>query len=177
MVRKIIPTTDQRLRIKSKPVKVFDKKITSLAKDLEDTLKIQKDPEGVGLSACQIGKNLRIFAMVDNGKIRIIANPKIISISKAPGKKKAKKKAHSVMEGCLSVPNYYGPLTRSQKLTLSFQDINGKEKKEIFEGFSAQIIQHEVDHLNGVLFVDHLLAQNKPLYEFTKEGWEEVDLL
>lgn len=80
------------------------------------------------------------------------------------------------MEGCLSIPHYYGPLTRKESITIEYLDEKGKKQKEKFEGFDAQIVQHEIDHLNGKLFVDKLLNQKKPLYKFNKEGeWEEVD--
>lgn len=175
MIKKIVPSTDPALRQKSKAVKVFDKKIKNLAKDLKDTLKVQTDPEGVGLAGCQIGKNLCIFAMEYQGGIKIIINPKILAISKK--REEGKKGKKEVMEGCLSVPNYYGPLHRAKWVKIKFQDEEGKEHVQTFSDFSAQIVLHEIDHLNGILFVDHLLKEGKYLYEITDKGWEEVRIL
>jgi peptide deformylase len=80
------------------------------------------------------------------------------------------------MEGCLSLPNYNGPLTRNNKITIKYLAETGEPRQESFEGFEAQIIQHEIDHLEGILFVDHLIKQNKPLYELVNGEWEEVEL-
>jgi len=63
-----------------------------------------------------------------------------------------------------------------QKITIKYQDTQGKKVKNTFTGFSAQIVQHEIDHLNGILFVDNLIKQKKPLYELIDEEWHEVDL-
>jgi peptide deformylase len=180
MIRKILPADDPILREKSKKIKKFDKKIAKLAKDLKDTLLAQDDPEGVGLAAPQIGKKIQIFVMRYEDKVKTIANPEIISIS--PLKKAKKKKDDNVtkkkiLEGCLSVPHHYGPLKRPQKLTLKYKTVSGKEKVETFTGFPAQIVQHEVDHLYGVLFIDKLLQQKKPLYEIIDDEWHEVELI
>ena len=173
MIKKILSSTDPKLRVVSKPIIVIDKKIEDLAKDLKDTLIAQKDPEGVGLAAPQIGKNTRMFAMIQGKEIKIVLNPEIVSLT--DGKKK-KIKNPSILEGCLSVPYYYGPLIRPQKVKLRYLDLNDRnEKEEEITGFSAQIIQHEVDHLNGILFVDRLLEQEKPLYKLVNDEWEEVD--
>lgn len=174
MIKKIVPAKDPTLREKSKVIKKFDKKIEILAKDLEDTLSVQKDPEGIGLAAPQIGIHLRIFAMIDGKKIRIIANPKILEIKNTPAKKGAKKTS-GILEGCLSIPYYYGPVKRAQLIKLEYRNIKGKKIIEEFKGLPAHIVQHEIDHLNGKLFVDHLLEQKKPLYKVEGDEWEEVD--
>jgi peptide deformylase len=173
MIRKIVPVTDPVLRKKSKPVKKVDKKIKSLIGDLKDTLLAQKNPEGVGLAAPQIGKNLEIFAMKQGKEITIVINPKILSI------KVTKKitKDTKTLEGCLSLPNFYGPLIRSKKITIKYLSEEGKKVTNTFKGFSAQIIQHEIDHLNGVLFVDHLLEKKQPLYEYKSGSWSKVKLI
>jgi len=81
------------------------------------------------------------------------------------------------MEGCLSLPHYYGPLKRSDHITLKYLSPEGKEVTEDFVGFTAQIVQHEIDHLNGILFVDRLLEVKKPLYKLEGDSWEEVELI
>jgi peptide deformylase len=139
MVRKIVKSKDPSLRTISKPVKKIDKKVLSLIRDLTDTLAVQKDPEGVGLSACQIGVNLRVFVMLNKDKkIISIVNPEIIEVSKAKTTPETKK-GNSILEGCLSLPNYYTPLKRAKTVTLKYQTPEGKEKIEEFTGFPAQM--------------------------------------
>ena len=174
MVRKIVRSGNEILRKKSRPVKAIDKKILKLIQDLSETLAIQKEPEGVGLAACQVGVNLQIFVMMDKGKIRPIVNPKVISTSKA---KLSTQKKGSIMEGCLSLPNYYAPLSRSKTVTIRYSNPQGKITTETFTGFEAQIVQHEIDHLNGVMFLERLLEQKKKLYKMVSDGWEEVELV
>ncbi|SRR3990172_9334560 len=185
MVRDILDSKDSRLRLLSKPVKTIDKKITSLINDLKDTLIVQEDPEGIGLAAPQIGKNLRIFIMKPGSEITTIINPEILSVVKRrilsrkhpQGKKYALDSGKKIMEGCLSLPHYYGPITRAAKITIKYLDENGKSVIKTFEKLDSQIIQHEIDHLNGALFVDRLIEQKKPLYEYVDGEWEKVELL
>lgn len=176
MIRKIVLSSNPVLRKKSKPVVKIDKKIKELINDLKDTLSVQKDPEGVGLAAPQIGKNLRVFLAKDRNFERVIINPEILKIEKEshPAKKQSKKE---ILEGCLSIPYYYGPLERAPKITLKYLSESGKSITETFEGFHAQIILHEIDHLEGILFVDHIISENKPLYKVEGDEWEEVELL
>lgn len=175
MNRKIVTVKNPLLRQKSRPVAKVDKKIHELIADMRDTLAAQSDPEGVGLAAPQIGKNVRVFLMVHEGVERICINPEVIEVSEP--KKKTKKKAKTVLEGCLSLPHYYGPLTRAKKITISYLSETGQKVTETFEGFLAQIVQHEIDHLDGVLFIDRIVEQHAPLYLFHGEEWEEVELV
>lgn len=172
MVRKILSATDPKLRTVSKPVAGIDKKVKNLVKDLKETLKVQKDPEGVGLAAPQIGKNQRVFVMLDEGKIKALINPRIVEVKKV--KKKSKKKSE-VMEGCLSIPHFYGPLERATVVKVEYLNEQDKKVTEVFKDFSAEIVQHEIDHLNGILFTDRLLEAKKPLYKMHGNEWEEVD--
>jgi len=173
MVKKILKASDPFLRQKAKPVKVIDKKIQDIIKDLKDTLLIQKDPEGVGLAAPQIGKSLRIFYINHKATSEVFINPQILTegpIIPSPQKEK-------IMEGCLSLPHYYGPLVRASSVKIKYLDENGIKKVREIKGFLAQIILHEVDHLNGILFIDRLLAQKKKLFKLiSEEDWEEVDI-
>jgi peptide deformylase len=174
MVRKIVEVQADSLRKPSLPVKKIDKKILSLVEDMCDTLKAQNDPEGVGLAAPQIGKNLQIFLMSYDNTKRVVINPKVISEAQ---KKTSEKKSKKILEGCLSLPHYYGPIKRSQKIKIEYLNPSGEKIVEEFSGFLAQIVQHELDHLNGVLFVDRILEQNAPLYQFKGDEWEEVELI
>jgi peptide deformylase len=175
MNRKIIDVKNPLLRRKSKEVKTIDKKILGLIADMRETLKAQKDPEGVGLAAPQIGKNLRIFLIYYNGIEHVIINPRIVSKPNTDIKTPYEGK-NKVLEGCLSLPHYYGPIKRAKKITLTYMDENGKTTTRDFKGFLAHIIQHEIDHLEGVLFIDRILEQKGPLYRFKGDDWEEVEL-
>lgn len=175
MILKIVDSKHPALRQKAKKIKKIDKKIKDLAKDLIDTLAAQKDPEGVGLAACQVGKPVAMFAFLDkDNKIKVVINPNIISYTKADNKKQKEK--NKILEGCLSVPNFYGNVKRPTRIVLEYQDLEGKKKKETFTGFQAHIIAHEIDHLNGVLFTDHILKEKKPLFEYKNGEWEKVEI-
>lgn len=179
MVRKIVRSKEPSLRQKSKSVAGIDKKVLNIVKDLKDTLTVQKDPEGVGLAAPQIGKNVRIFACAFKDFQRIVINPEVIEIGeieKKPHSAKASRGKKEILEGCLSLPNYYGPLKRAGKVVLKYLNEKGEEIEETFEGFNAQIILHEVDHLDGILFLDRLFEQKQPLYKVVGDEWEEVEL-
>lgn len=187
MVRKILTTQDPQLRQKSKPVKKIDKKILKILQDLQDTLKVQKDPEGVGLAAPQIGEFYQIFLLQDKKKIVPVLNPKIIKLSKKTNDPPSRKAAEGqvpgektndeyIMEGCLSLPHYYGPVRRAWSVELEYQTPKLENRHETIEGFAAQIIQHEVDHLNGIVFIDKLFAQKRKLYQLVNKEWQEIKL-
>lgn len=176
-IKNVVNVKDSRLRLRSKKVGRVDKKVKALVKDLKDTLSAQVDPEGVGLAAPQIGKNLRVFVMKYNKKSSAFINPQVKYISERKDQKSKKKKTlKKIMEGCLSLPHFYGPLTRPYQVKLQYTNESGKSLTKTFQGFEAQIIQHEIDHLNGVLFIDRLLESKMPLYELVNGEWEEVEI-
>ena len=176
MVKKVLQSTNPKLRLKSKAVGKIDKKIFRLIQDLKDTLAVQKEPEGVGLAAPQIGKNLRMFIVSYKNIKRVVINPEILETQTTHHKAQSTKH-NEIMEGCLSLPNFYGPLKRADFVKLKYQDETGKERVEDFKGFFAQIILHETDHLEGILFVDRLLSAKSPLFRLKGEEWEEVELI
>jgi peptide deformylase len=173
MIRQILNAQDERLRTKSKPVAKIDRKIKTLINDLKETLRAQDDPEGIGLAAAQIGKNLQIFIMKPGDSIKVVINPKILSVKKV----KPTEAVPKTMEGCLSLPHYYSPIVRSREVTIKYLSEKGEEKTQTFRNLEAQIVLHEIDHLEGKLFVDKVLKQKKPLYELVDGEWHEVDLL
>lgn len=176
----VVEVPDERLRRKSKTVPNYDKRVKKLVADMHQTLVAQKDPEGVGLAAVQVGKNVRLFVVNNGGKKLTVINPKVVK--KIPLKDLPKKMPKNLpLEGCLSIPNHYSPLIRGGKITIKYQAPDSQNKKlvektETFSGFMAQIIAHEIDHLNGKLFIDHALSQAAPLYRVDGEEWEEVDI-
>ena len=105
MVREILNTKNQVPRNISKPVVRVDKKIKGLISDLKETLLVQKDPEGVGLAAPQIGKNVRVFVMKPESAVRVIINPEVVKTGSRSKKEEKSPKGRKIMEGCLSLPN------------------------------------------------------------------------
>ncbi|MEK7188686.1 MAG: peptide deformylase [Patescibacteria group bacterium] len=178
---KVIQVPDDQLRLKSKPVLKVDKKIQVLVADMKKALLEQKDPEGVGLAAPQVGKNIRLFIVSYKNVNEVFINPEILEIKQmkpAYAKKAtARQTKDEILEGCLSLPHYYGPIKRAQYLKLKYQDLSGRQIVKEFEGFYAQIIQHEIDHLEGILFIDRVIEQKSHLYKLSGKDWEEVELL
>src|SRR3989344_2474379 len=131
MVRKILDVKNPLLRGRCREVNGIDKKIREIIGDLKDTLKAQADPEGVGLAAPQIGKGVQIFLIGYKNTHKIIVNPRIISVGEV-AKKKSK---NQILEGCLSLPHYYGPIKRAKEITIEYLDEKGIKKTESFKGF------------------------------------------
>ena len=139
---KIITFPNKVLKEKTDEVKEINKEVKELVETMK---KIMKENKGVGLAANQIGKNLAIFVAEDKNKILTFINPKIV---KFIGKEEI------VEEGCLSLPKIWGYLKRYPEVIIEYQNLFGKKKKMRAKGLLAQIIQHEIDHLNGELFID-----------------------
>lgn len=176
MILKIVEIPNEILRQKSKPVGKVDKKVKKLISDMQETLEAQKNPEGVGLAASQVGKALRLFVVSYKGEKRAVINPEVLEKAK-PKTKTAKSEAKEMpLEGCLSLPQYYGPVKRAQRIKIKYLNEKGQEVTEEFKGFMAQIVAHELDHLEGKIFIDRVLEQKVPLYKYTKGDWEEVEI-
>lgn len=189
---KIVTTPNPILVEKAKPVKKFDRKLTGIIKEMEEALKKTFDPVGVGLAAPQVGISLQIFQVRKDptDPIETFINPKIEKASKdfeVLAKKnsklieKRKPKKGKLLEGCLSIPTIWGYVKRNKSVTLTWQDPTGRHHKKTFSGFEAVIIQHEYDHLQGVLFTKHVMEQGNQLYKSEKDEngediFEEVKL-
>ena len=171
----IVTAPNNVLAKKAKPVGKVNKNILNIIEDMKVSLLSATDPIGVGLAAPQIGRSLQIFITKPTieSKISVFINPKIILLEKTVLKKKESKK-YTKLEGCLSLPSVWGEVKRSSSLTLEYINTKGKKRTSIFKGFMAIIIQHEIDHLNGVLFPKRVLEQAGTLYksEKNKEGKE-----
>ncbi len=189
---KMVVAPDPILVNPSEPVVKFDKKLSEIIKGMKETLDATSDPVGVGLAAPQVGINKRIFLSKpkEDGPTLIIINPEIIEESvdksvpeyvnsKKVEKKKPKKSKGRLLEGCLSIPNIWGNVERKKEVKLKYQDENGKINEKVFKGFPAIIMQHELDHLNGVLFTKHVLSQGETLYKSYKndKGEDEFEEL
>ena len=166
-LRDIIILPDTQLRLVSKPVEKVTPEIRQLVDDMFQTM---YDAPGIGLAAIQVAQPLRLITMDlakrdENGETnpqpRVFINPEII----------AKSEDLSVYEeGCLSIPEYYEEVERPAKVRVRFMDVDGKVHEEDAEGLYATCIQHEIDHLNGVLFIDHLskLKRDRVQKKFAK---------
>lgn len=162
-LRDILIIPDKRLREVSKPVAKIDASIKKLVADMFDTM---YDAPGIGLAAIQIGEAKRVVTM-DLAKKEgekqpmVFINPEIVGESEARG-------VHE--EGCLSIPEYYEEVERPAEVTVRYLDLDGKQHEDKATGLFAVCIQHEIDHLNGVLFIDHIskLKRDRVVKKFTK---------
>lgn len=140
-IRNIVQLGDDTLRKKCFPVETFDEKLWQLLDDMKDTVKKE---EGAGLAAPQVGILRRAVVVdVEEGFFEFI-NPVIL----------AQKGEQSGWEGCLSVRGKRGVVSRPMKVRLSYQDRNGEKRELVAKGFFARAICHELDHLDGVLYID-----------------------
>ena len=143
-IRNIVKEGDERLAKVCRPVEKFDRHLEELVHDMKDTLKLA---EGLGLAAPQVGILRRVVVVVDdNGKMFELINPEIVE---AVGEQEAH-------EGCLSIPGRYEDVVRPMKVKIHAQDRNGKPFKLTAEGFKARAICHEIDHLDGILYIDRI---------------------
>jgi peptide deformylase len=142
-IRPILTAEAPILRERTKRVSNFD---PSLGRLLDDMLETMRDAPGVGLAANQIGVPLQVAIIEVDGKITELVNPEIV---KAAGEQLD-------WEGCLSIPGYVAETGRFAKVTVKARDRRGREVRVKGEELFARALQHEIDHLNGVLYIDHL---------------------
>lgn len=167
-IEKIITVPNPKLRQQSKPVKKINKKIKQLVNDLIDTTKAAKEPKGVGLSAIQIGKPVRVFVIKKGNKFTPFINP-IITWKSKKMHSQVLEKEKLFLEGCLSIPGFYGYVDRPHVIKLKWQDLESKTHQEKFENKESTFVQHELDHLNGIIFVDRVLKQKGKVYKLGKD--------
>lgn len=163
MIRPLIILPDPILRQVSKPVERVDDDLRRLADDMLETM---YDAPGIGLAAIQIGLPLQMLvidlAKDDQPKApQVIINPQIVAHSDEPS---------VYEEGCLSIPEYYAEVERPASVTVTHLDRDGKKQTIEAEGLLATCLQHEIDHLNGVLFIDHIskLKRDMVMRKFRK---------
>jgi len=180
MIQKIITVPNPLLRQKSKKVGKLDKKIKKIIDDLIETVKRASEPSGLGLSAVQIGQPFRIFVAKTKKDFEVFINPQTVKVSKET-LKKVLQKEQQFFEGCLSVPQIYGFVDRPYQIKLEWQDETGKKHVRDFKNRFSVCVQHELDHLEGILFIDRILQQKEKVYELKKDSkgkevFEEVEL-
>lgn len=141
---------DEHLTERSEPVTEFD---DNLANIVQKMFKVMKLANGIGLAAPQVGIQKRFFIVqIDDEIERVFVNPQIIETSQ---------EMCTMEEGCLSIPKYYAKVERAESVVVQFADLNGKIHTIKADGLLARVIQHENDHLNGVLFIDRISAEKK----------------
>jgi len=141
---------EETLREVSSPVSCVNEDLKRLIDEMFITL---KKSNGIGLAAPQIGRNIRLFIVqLEENDGMVFINPEIIRTSD---------EQCSMEEGCLSIPKVYEKVIRPKDVTLQYMDINGRKQLIQATGLLARVIQHEYDHLNGVLFVDRLEEELK----------------
>jgi peptide deformylase len=162
-LRDILKIPDKRLRLVSEPVKRIDAGIRALADDMFETM---YDAPGIGLAAIQVGEPKRVVVMdlskkADAQEPRVFINPEVTWASNETS-------THE--EGCLSIPEYYEEVERPLRVKVKYLDLDGKTHEIEADGLFATCLQHEIDHTNGVLFIDYIskLKRDRIIKKFTK---------
>lgn len=159
-VLEIIKYPDERLKQLSEPVQLFDGELHAFLRELEETM--CAGPGGVGIAAPQVGRFQQIVIVDISSKPRhknhgrmFLINPEVTAWEGfAVGR-----------EGCMSVPDYTGNVIRAERIHLRALNEHGEEVEYDMEGFEARAVQHEVDHLNGMLFLDRLVSRRHDLFQ------------
>jgi peptide deformylase len=167
-LRDILKIPDKRLRLVSEPVNRVDAGIRALADDMFETMYAAP---GIGLAAIQVGTPKRVVVMDLSKKDeaqqpQVFINPEIVWRSEDTS-------THE--EGCLSIPEYYEEVERPQRVRVKYLDLDGKAHEIETDGLFATCLQHEIDHTNGVLFIDHIskLKRDRIIKKFTKAAKAE----
>jgi peptide deformylase len=162
-LRDILILPDKRLRQVSEPVKKIDAGIRQLVEDMFETM---YEAPGIGLAAIQVGEPKRVITMdlakkEESKNPQVFINPEILWASEDKA---------IYEEGCLSIPEYYSDVERPAQVKVKYIDLEGKPRELEASGLLATCLQHEIDHLNGVLFIDHLskLKRDRVLKKFSK---------
>jgi peptide deformylase len=168
-IKPLVILPDSKLRVISEPVKEITDEVRRLADDMLETM---YDAPGVGLAAIQIGVPVRMVTM-DVSKSEeerhpmVLINPEIVWASE-------EKRAYE--EGCLSIPEYYEEVERPDRVRFRYMNLQGETIEQDADGLMATCVQHEIDHLNGVLFIDYLskLKRDRVMTKFKKAAKREA---
>jgi peptide deformylase len=168
-IRPLLIIPDTKLRLVSEPVKEITSEIRRLADDMLETM---YDAPGVGLAAIQIGVPIRMVTMdvsksEDEHQPMVLINPEIVWVSE-------EKRVYE--EGCLSIPEYYEEVERPDRVRFRYMNLQGEMIEQDADGLLATCVQHEIDHLDGVLFIDHLskLKRDRVMTKFKKAAKREA---
>ena len=161
----ILTLGDPRLRLQGRPVDSFGKYLHELIDDLTDTM---RHAPGVGLAAPQLGEALDVAVVEVSGRLLELVNPRIV---RSDGTDRD-------LEGCLSIPGFFAYVTRREKVWVVAQDRRGKKYKIAGSGLLGRALQHEIDHLDGKLFIDYLTdleSELIPVGRLEDEGVDEEE--
>ncbi len=168
--RPLVILPDSQLRQVSEPIGEITDDIRALARDMLETM---YDAPGIGLAAIQIGvpKRLVVIDLAKEGEEKrpmVLVNPEITWASK---------ETRAYEEGCLSIPEYYEEVERPERVRFRYRDLDGKTVEAEADGVLATCVQHEIDHLNGVLFIDYLskLKRDRVVKRFQKAAKRESE--
>ncbi|QRM30547.1 peptide deformylase [Microvirga sp. VF16] len=168
-IRPLVIIPDSKLRLVSEPVKEITSEIRRLADDMLETM---YDAPGVGLAAIQIGVPVRMVTMdvsksEDERQPLVLINPEITWASE---------EKRTYEEGCLSIPEYYEEVERPDRVRFRYMNLQGETIEQDADGLLATCVQHEIDHLNGVLFIDYLskLKRDRVMTKFKKVARREA---
>jgi peptide deformylase len=159
-ILEILAYPDERLKQVSEPVSAVDEAVRAFVRDLEETMRA--GPGGVGIAAPQVNRFQRIVLVdcsvtrkpVPNHGLMVLINPEIVEWEgMAVGR-----------EGCMSVPDYTGNVIRAERVAVKALDLDGEVREYPCEGFEARAVQHEIDHLDGILFLDRLVSRRNDLF-------------
>ena len=176
----IVTLPNKILRNRTQPITNYDAPLQLLIDDMIETM---RDAPGVGLAAPQIGRSIKLTVIEtlpevdeegneieDSRELFVITNPEIVWTSRD---------TVDGIEGCLSIPGYLGEVERHDSIRVRAQDRHGKKIKLRLEGWTARIFQHEIDHLNGVLYIDRLTEQDnfwtEEVFDAMQEKTEEEE--
>ncbi len=170
-LREIVKFPDPRLKEVSKPITEVDDALRELARDMID---VMYDEPGIGLAAPQVGASIRMFVIDTEWSDEEVGRHPMVVLNPEISEREEK---IIWEEGCLSVPDYSANVERDAKITLRGNDLDGNPIEERAEGLRAVCIQHEVDHLDGVLFIDRISRLKRSLYvkKRKKQLLEEED--
>lgn len=181
----IVQTPNPVLITPTQKVNKIDKTIREIVSLMKKTLTDSDNPKGVGLAAPQIGIPLSIFITrpKETSTMEVFINPEITwrsknlaEINREKSSKPSIKKDRK-LEGCLSINNVWGHLRRPDKVRLKYMNMEGAWEENEFSGFMATIIQHETDHLSGILFTQRVLEQKEKLYKIEEDEKEKEKLV
>jgi len=169
-LRPIIILPDPKLRLVSKPVERIDEALRKLIDDLVETM---HDAPGVGLAAIQVGEPIRLL-VADVAKKEEEPNPQVFINPEVTWRSDERS---TYEEGCLSIPEYYAEVERPASVRARYLDRHGKKQEILAEGLLATVLQHEVDHLDGVLFIDYIskLKRDRVVKKFQKAAKRSGD--
>ncbi len=168
-IRPLVILPDTRLRLRSEPVGSVTGEVRQLAQDMLETM---YDAPGVGLAAIQVGVPKRIITM-DVSKSENERNPMVLI---DPEITWVSEEMRVYEEGCLSIPEYYEEVERPDRIRFRYTDLDGNLVERDADGLMATCVQHEIDHLNGVLFIDHIskLKRDRVITKFRKAAKREA---